>query len=138
MKGVGEQLKTTPGSNNFDQLFLDSIRDEDAITDGTIRQAALAHAYENFGYAFRKTMEGLFFERMEQNEDICGTHRSNPWLSQSLGLPVCGMIPRRGGGECLALVDTGSELGVADVDCDNRAPDLRYDVELASMASSKL
>jgi type I restriction enzyme R subunit len=52
-----------------DQLFLESIR-EDAIADPEIRQAALANTMENFGYVFLKALEGLFIDRMEQNEDI--------------------------------------------------------------------
>jgi len=52
-----------------DQLFLDSIR-EDAIADAGIRQAAMANTMENFGYVFLKALEGLFIDRMEQNEDI--------------------------------------------------------------------
>tara|TARA_B100000315_G_scaffold252069_1_gene288088 strand:- start:7595 stop:10588 length:2994 start_codon:yes stop_codon:yes gene_type:complete len=52
-----------------DQLFFDSIT-EDAINDPELRQAAKANTLENFGYVFRKTLEGLFIDRMEQNEDI--------------------------------------------------------------------
>lgn len=52
-----------------DQLFLDSIR-EDAVADSTLRQAALANTMENFGYVFLKALEGLFIDRMEQNEEI--------------------------------------------------------------------
>ena len=52
-----------------DQLFFDSIR-EDAVTDSDLRQAALANTMENFSYVFLKTLEGLFIDRMEQNEEI--------------------------------------------------------------------
>jgi type I restriction enzyme R subunit len=52
-----------------DQLFFDSIK-EDAIADTNLRQAAIANDMENFGYAFRKTLEGLFIDRMDQNEEI--------------------------------------------------------------------
>jgi type I restriction enzyme R subunit len=52
-----------------DQLFFDSIR-EDAVADSGLRQAALANTMENFGYVFLKALEGLFIDRMEQNEDI--------------------------------------------------------------------
>jgi type I restriction enzyme R subunit len=52
-----------------DQLFFDSIR-EDALADGNLRQAALANTMENFGYVFRKALEGLFIDRMDQNEEI--------------------------------------------------------------------
>ena len=52
-----------------DQLFLDSIR-EDAVAKAEIRQAALANTMENFGYVFLKALEGLFIDRMEQNEEM--------------------------------------------------------------------
>jgi type I restriction enzyme R subunit len=52
-----------------DQLFLDSIQ-EDAVADANLRQTALANTMENFGYVFLKALEGLFIDRMEQNEEI--------------------------------------------------------------------
>jgi type I restriction enzyme R subunit len=52
-----------------DQLFFDSIR-EDAVADTNLRQAAIANTMENFGYVFRKALEGLFIDRMDQNEEI--------------------------------------------------------------------
>jgi type I restriction enzyme R subunit len=52
-----------------DQLFLDSVR-EDALADESLRQAALANSLDNFKYVFSKALEGLFIERMEQNEEI--------------------------------------------------------------------
>lgn len=52
-----------------DQLFFDSIR-EDALADSNLRQAAIANTMENFGYVFRKALENLFIDRMEQNEEI--------------------------------------------------------------------
>jgi type I restriction enzyme R subunit len=52
-----------------DQLFFDSIC-EDAVADTNLRQAAIANTMENFGYVFRKVLEGLFIDRMEQNEEI--------------------------------------------------------------------
>jgi type I restriction enzyme R subunit len=52
-----------------DQLFLDSIK-EDAVANTDLKQAALANTMENFGYVFRKALEGLFIDRMDQNEEI--------------------------------------------------------------------
>ena len=52
-----------------DQLFFDSIR-EDASADPALRQAAMANTMENFGYVFFKALEGLFIDRMDQNEEI--------------------------------------------------------------------
>jgi type I restriction enzyme R subunit len=52
-----------------DQLFFESIR-EDAVADSALRQAAMANTMENFGYVFKKALEGLFIDRMDQNEEI--------------------------------------------------------------------
>jgi type I restriction enzyme R subunit len=52
-----------------DQLFFDSIK-EDAIADPALRQAALANSMENFGYVFLKALDGLFIDRMDQDEEI--------------------------------------------------------------------
>ena len=52
-----------------DQLFFDSIR-EDAVANSDLRQTALANTMENFSYVFLKALEGLFIDRMEQNEEI--------------------------------------------------------------------
>ena len=52
-----------------DQLFLDSVR-EDAVADEELRQAARANTLDNFTYVFRRALEGLFIDRMEQNEGI--------------------------------------------------------------------
>jgi type I restriction enzyme R subunit len=52
-----------------DQLFLDSVR-EAAVADEAVRQAAMANTLDNFGYVFRRALEGFFIDRMEQNEEI--------------------------------------------------------------------
>jgi type I restriction enzyme R subunit len=52
-----------------DQLFFDSVK-EDALADASLRQAAMVNTRENFSYAFRKALEGLFIDRMDQNEEI--------------------------------------------------------------------
>ena len=56
-----------------DQLFFDSIR-EDAAADSGLRQAALANTLENFGYVFRKALQGLLIDRMDQNEEIAARY----------------------------------------------------------------
>lgn len=52
-----------------DQLFFDSIR-EDAVADGSLRQAAVVNSMEDFDLVFRKSLENLFIDRMDQNEEI--------------------------------------------------------------------
>ncbi|MFU8857626.1 MAG: type I restriction endonuclease [Deferrisomatales bacterium] len=67
-----------------DQLFLESIR-EDALADPEIRQAALANTMENFGYVFLKALEGLFIDRMEQNEDITARFMNDQDFQELVG-----------------------------------------------------
>ena len=52
-----------------DQLFFDSIR-EDAVSDQDLRQSAIVNTRENFGYVFKKALENLFIDRMDQNQEI--------------------------------------------------------------------
>ena len=52
-----------------DQLFFDSI-EEDAISDPNLHQAALVNTMENFAYVFKKAIQDLFLDRMEQNEEL--------------------------------------------------------------------
>ena len=67
-----------------DQLFLESIR-EDAVADPEIRQAALANTMENFGYVFLKALEGLFIDRMDQNEDITARFMNDQEFQEVVG-----------------------------------------------------
>jgi type I restriction enzyme R subunit len=52
-----------------DELFFNQIREE-AAADSGLKQAALANTMENFKFVFDKALEGLFIDRMDQNEDI--------------------------------------------------------------------
>jgi type I restriction enzyme R subunit len=52
-----------------DELFFHQLREE-AISDEELRQAATANTIDNFRYVFVKALEGLFIDRMEQNEEI--------------------------------------------------------------------
>jgi type I restriction enzyme, R subunit len=52
-----------------DELFFHQIREE-AVSDEGLRQAANANTIDNFRYVFVKALEGLFIDRMEQNEDL--------------------------------------------------------------------
>ena len=60
-----------------DQLFLESIQ-EHAVADEELQMAATANTIENFKYVFDKELEGLFIDRMEQNEDIFSRFMSDP------------------------------------------------------------
>jgi type I restriction enzyme R subunit len=52
-----------------DQLFFDQAR-EDAAVDENLKQVAFANPFEGFHLVFRKTLEDLFIDRMDQNESI--------------------------------------------------------------------
>jgi type I restriction enzyme R subunit len=52
-----------------DELFFHQLREE-AVSDEELRQAATANTLDNFRYVFVKALEGLFIDRMEQNEEI--------------------------------------------------------------------
>jgi type I restriction enzyme R subunit len=67
-----------------DQLFFDSIR-EDAVVDSRLRQTALANTMENFGYVFLKALEGLFIDRMEQNEEITAKYLNEKDFQEVVG-----------------------------------------------------
>ncbi len=67
-----------------DQLFFDSIR-QDALADASLRQVALANTEENFGYVFLKALEGLFIDRMGQNEEITAKYLNEPDFRDAVG-----------------------------------------------------
>ena len=52
-----------------DGLFFKQIRKE-PVADDSIRQAVIANTTENFRYVFNRALEGLFIDRMGQNEDL--------------------------------------------------------------------
>ena len=64
---LNERFKTdfTPA----DELFIESVR-EDAMRDQQVREAAAANTIDNFSFIFKKRIEDLFVDRMEQNEAI--------------------------------------------------------------------
>lgn len=52
-----------------DQLFFDQVR-ETAVANEQLRQSAKVNTMENFEPVFKKQLENLFIERMEDNEEI--------------------------------------------------------------------
>lgn len=67
-----------------DQLFLDSIK-EDAVSNTDLKRAALANTMENFGYVFQKALEGLFIDRMDQNEEITAKFMNDKEFQDAVG-----------------------------------------------------
>ncbi|MBI4553897.1 MAG: type I restriction endonuclease subunit R [Candidatus Latescibacteria bacterium] len=55
--------------NQADQLFFDQII-EAAMTDQTLRQAAVVNPGDKFALVFKNLLEMMFVERMDQNEEI--------------------------------------------------------------------
>lgn len=60
-----------------DELFFHQLREE-AIADEELRQAATANSLDNFRYVFVKALEGLFIDRMEQNEELFAKYMNDP------------------------------------------------------------
>ncbi len=60
---MGTDFKTA------DELFFNQIREE-AVADESLRQAANANTIDNFRFVFSKALEGLFIDRMDQNEEL--------------------------------------------------------------------
>ena len=46
---------------------------------------ALANTMENFGYVFLKALEGLFIDRMEQNEEITARYLNDEEFPRIVG-----------------------------------------------------
>ena len=55
--------------NQADQLFFDQIV-ETAMADDGLKQAAVVNPGDKFELVFKQMLEGLFIERMDQNEEI--------------------------------------------------------------------
>jgi len=67
-----------------DQLFFDSIK-EDALADSKLQESAMSSTMENFGFAFLKSLEGLFIDRMEQNEEITARYMNEKEFRDLVG-----------------------------------------------------
>jgi type I restriction enzyme R subunit len=64
-----------------DELFFNQLREE-AVADSVLQQAALANTLENFKFVFDKALEGLFIDRMEQNEEIFARYMNDKDFQQ--------------------------------------------------------
>ena len=52
-----------------DELFFKQVREEASASE-ELKQAAAANTVENFRFVFEKALEGIFIDRMEQNEEL--------------------------------------------------------------------
>jgi type I restriction enzyme R subunit len=55
------------------------------MADSDLRQAAQVNTMENFGYVFFKALEGLFIDRMEQNEEITAKYLNEKDFQKVVG-----------------------------------------------------
>ncbi len=60
-----------------DELFFLQLREE-AMADEGLQEAAKANTIDNFRYVFVKALEGLFIDRMEQNEELFAKYMNDP------------------------------------------------------------
>jgi type I restriction enzyme, R subunit len=67
-----------------DELFFNQIREE-AVADETLRQAANANTIDNFRFVFSKALEGLFIDRMEQNEELFARYMNDAEFQKLVG-----------------------------------------------------
>ncbi len=67
-----------------DELFFNQIREE-AVADEGLRQAASANTIENFRFVFNKALEGLFIDRMEQNEELFAKYMNDLEFQKLVG-----------------------------------------------------
>lgn len=67
-----------------DELFFNQIREE-AVADESLRQAATANTMENFRFVFEKALEGLFIDRMDQNEELFARYMNDPHFQKIVG-----------------------------------------------------
>jgi len=64
-----------------DQLFFDQLA-EAAVLDEALRSAAEVNPADKFQLVFRETLESLFIERMDLNEELFTNYMSNPELQE--------------------------------------------------------
>jgi len=55
------------------------------VADSELREKALVNTMENFGYVFLEALEGLFMDRMEQNEEITAKYLNEPEFQKVVG-----------------------------------------------------
>lgn len=67
-----------------DELFFNQIREE-AVGDEVLRQAATVNTIDNFRLVFERALEGLFIDRMEQNEGIFTRYMNDADFRQHVG-----------------------------------------------------
>jgi type I restriction enzyme R subunit len=67
-----------------DELFFNQIQEE-AVADESLRQAAYANTMDNFGFVFDKALEGLFIDRMDQNQELFARYMNDAEFRRIVG-----------------------------------------------------
>jgi type I restriction enzyme R subunit len=61
---------------------------EDVVLQNRLKQAALANTMENFECVFKRALEGLFIDRMGQNEEITAKFMNDKEFQDAVGKPA--------------------------------------------------
>ena len=77
-----------------DQLFFDQIAEAATLDEG-LQQAAQANPLDKFQLLFRQTLESLFIERMEMNEELFSDYMSNQEMQSLIGKMLGEQVYRR-------------------------------------------
>ncbi len=77
-----------------DQLFFDQLAEVAAMDDG-LRSAAEANSIDKFQLVFRQTLESIFIERMDLNEELFTNYMSNPELQDLVSKWLGDQVYRR-------------------------------------------
>ncbi len=80
--------------NEADQLFFEQI-EETAAGDEHLRQAAVVNPQDKFELVFQQRVEGLFEERMEQNEEIYLRYMNTPEFQREINRLLAAQVYRR-------------------------------------------
>ena len=97
---INERFGTT--FTAADELFFSQIREE-AVADEALQQAATANPLEAFKLVFDKSLEGLFIDRMDQNEAITAKFLDNPEFRGAVSRYLLKQVYEQIRGEALAI-----------------------------------
>ncbi|MBE3074301.1 MAG: DEAD/DEAH box helicase family protein, partial [Actinobacteria bacterium] len=86
-----------------DELFFSQIREE-AVADEQLQQAATANPLEAFKLVFDKALEGLFIDRMDQNEAITAKFLDNSEFRGAVSRYLLKQVYEQIRGEALAIL----------------------------------
>ncbi len=77
-----------------DELFFSQIREE-ALADSSLQQAALVNSIDNFKFVFDKALEGLFIDRMDQNQEIFARYMNDKQFQEIVAATLLRQVYRQ-------------------------------------------